>query len=410
LPVKAELEIELDPQPQEESAKKKSKKVKVNKPQEYKGIDASLIFHKTDVSDREFMGTLNDRVPEPEDCMTLEPGVNLQSNGRIITGPEFIRENRMTLGEYYVLCQTNQGDKIRYDKTEEGQPKDVHVADGDSQHIGEDMSIRQDFLAPNRPISGKLFKTRPKTGRKDSSKITGNIDKIRLLQNTIVEKKVNFNSFRSETSINTNLRRNSSKPELQISRIKRSNPALKAISKKRGVRPQTAKNYYTENIQKIRKEIDSRRTTLMKGMENKPIKEAVIQYNEVKVQEYADSRSNFHTGYNIIEPEGANVLNASKSARGLRPASAFKSKAPIVPQHAISAFDKFNREILDHKVANESVKRLQPKSALLNQKRIQSARRKNASPAATGTLARQRVGSAKMLKSSTPLKANGINV
>lgn len=84
----------------------------------------------------------------------------------------------------------------------------------------------------------------------------------------------------------------------------------------------------------------------------------------------------------------------------MRPSTAFKKKTPVVPEHTISAFDKFNREILEHKVVNEPVKRLKPKSALgLSTKRIQSARRKLVDLPTKDTFLK-RVGSAKSLKTS----------
>jgi hypothetical protein len=59
----------------------------------------------------------------------------------------------------------------------------------------------------------------------------------------------------------------------------------------------------------------------------------------------------------------------------IHPTSVFKSSTPSLPI-AISAFDKFNRDIIDHKISPDSIKRLKPKSSLHPSKRIQSARRK----------------------------------
>lgn len=48
------------------------------------------------------MNTQNVGVQEPATNMTLKPGVNLQSKGFLLQGPEMDRENRMTLEEYYL--------------------------------------------------------------------------------------------------------------------------------------------------------------------------------------------------------------------------------------------------------------------------------------------------------------------
>ena len=74
------------------------------------------------------------------------------------------------------------------------------------------------------------------------------------------------------------------------------------------------------------------------------------------------------------EQEDHNFLGVNKSRSQFRPKSAAKPGKSI-PQQAISAFDQFNRDILDHKVSNESVKRLKPKFAL-SRTRIQSANKR----------------------------------
>lgn len=69
----------------------------------FKGIDSSLIFQYSTNSDRRFMGAANDYLPNPSDAILLEPGVNLESKGRFVSGPELERQNRMTLNEYYLI-------------------------------------------------------------------------------------------------------------------------------------------------------------------------------------------------------------------------------------------------------------------------------------------------------------------
>jgi hypothetical protein len=48
-----------------ESGKKKNKSKKKVQKEEVKGIDASLIFHKTGLSDHNFLSTLNEALPDP---------------------------------------------------------------------------------------------------------------------------------------------------------------------------------------------------------------------------------------------------------------------------------------------------------------------------------------------------------
>ena len=89
----------------------------------------------------------------------------------------------------------------------------------------------------------------------------------------------------------------------------------------------------------------------------------------------------------------------------MRPSTAINRNGPVIPEHAISAFDQFNRDILDNKVANESVKRLKPKSSFMkSQMRVQSARRK-ANAAAPLPRMGKRVQSAKSLKTANANKA-----
>ena len=82
----------------------------------------------------------------------------------------------------------------------------------------------------------------------------------------------------------------------------------------------------------------------------------------------------------------------------MRPGTAV-SRCPVIPEHAISAFDQFNRDILDHKVVNESVKRLKQKCAMMkNSIRVQSARRKPNSIIPKSRMGR--ISSAKIFKTT----------
>lgn len=103
----------------------------------------------------------------------------------------------------------------------------------------------------------------------------------------------------------------------------------------------------------------------------------------------------------LVSENKSRLLNASRSSKTLRPSTAFKQRGPIIPSQAVSAFDKFNRDIINNKIPNESVKRLQPKSALLKQKRVMSARKKLAEKQLKGPVTRQRVPSAKQLPFTT---------
>lgn len=266
----------------------------------------------------------------------------------------------MTLEEYNIYCQTNKNDRIRYDIEEE-----VSVKEFNDQLSRQSISsknseiVNPNYLHPSRKTSSKFAQRRPQTGFKDKSRIIGNIDNVRLLQNTIHEKKVNFNAFKTNSSIHSNIRRNSSRSGIGLSRIKPINPALKSISRKKGIRPQTAKNFYTQNIQKIRETKEKNRVHIEK---EKYIKEAVIKYTDI------EKPSNCIYSLTIVI-ENQNLDVESQPSLRIRPTSAFKSPT------AISAFDKFNRDIIDHKIPMESVKRLKPKSLHIS-KRIQSAKRK----------------------------------
>jgi len=270
-----------------------------------------------------------------------------------MNGPEFDKGNRMTLEDYYVYCQNNNNDRVRYDKTEEI----LQRQQSQSSFLSRQSEERDIVLIPQKKSQSRFGKRRPMTGVKDKSRIIGDFEKAKMLQNTIIDKKVDFRPSRTGSSSRTILMKNASNKDL--SRINPKNPALKAITRKRGVRPQTAKNFYTQRIQKMKEAIETHRVNPESSKGSK-VREAVIQYNTIGKSESL---------------ENSNFLSASRNP-GMRPLTAFK-KGPAVPLQAISAFDQFNRDIIDHKVINESVKRLKPKNALQNHpKRVQSARRK----------------------------------
>ena len=98
-----------------ELAKEKRKKSKKAKKPVYKGINASLIIDNAEKSERDFMGTLNGYAPEPQDCVVVQPRVNLNTKNRFLRGPDPEKGARMTLDDYYVISQNNR--KLRYDKT-----------------------------------------------------------------------------------------------------------------------------------------------------------------------------------------------------------------------------------------------------------------------------------------------------
>jgi hypothetical protein len=81
--------------------------LKVNKKEKkkeyFKAINASLIIQNSGSSDSRFMGNMNEYLPNPNDHISLEPGVVLESKGKSISGPEVDRQNRMTLEEYFLM-------------------------------------------------------------------------------------------------------------------------------------------------------------------------------------------------------------------------------------------------------------------------------------------------------------------
>ncbi|CAI2359537.1 unnamed protein product [Moneuplotes crassus] len=388
---KVEPGIIIDPENQSD---KKHKKTKKKRP---RPIDSSLFLKRTHNSETTFMGTLQDCAPDPSDAIQLEPGVSIETNGRFISGPEFEKTNRMTLNDYYILCQNNNADKVRYEKT--GNDSQSKIP-GDK---GEDF-ISQASDSIFNPKEGNLLdvqklrasstsKKRPKTGRKLITKITGNLAKAKILQEEVVEKRVNFNASKKNSTIFTN-RPGSSKKSFyspksihnsNLSRISKHHPALKSRNMRMGVRPQTARNYYTDNIKKITENKNHMRVKnlFQKRKHEKPIKEAVIKYNEMENQENSDAH---------------NFLSGSRAHSRMRPGTAVH-KGPIIPEHVVSAFDQFNRDILDHKVPNESVKRINLKSTFMKTSRVHSARRNP-----NGTIPKPRirpVSSAKSLKTVT---------
>lgn len=120
-----------------------------------------------------------------------------------------------------------------------------------------------------------MKRNRPQTGI-ERSRIIGDIAKFYTIQDPNKDKKVNFNSSRSEATLLTGFKRDNK--HMDLSKVK---PALKTTEKKRGVRPQTAKNYYTQNIEKFKKEADANRDQLFKPRNLKSIREAVIKYNGI---------------------------------------------------------------------------------------------------------------------------------
>ena len=176
-----------------------------------KGIDASLIFHRTGVSESEYAGNLNEIIPDPSEWIILQPGVNLNSKGKVLEGPIPERDHRMTLEEYQLIWQTNQNDKIRY------------IKPTDSQDINEDGSIRikdsSNFEEKIEPLIRISKFKRPKTG-KDKSRIIGNVQNALILQNTIMSKKVNFQSSRSRVVLNAGMRRSSTRNDFATLPVK----------------------------------------------------------------------------------------------------------------------------------------------------------------------------------------------
>ena len=136
-------------------------------------------------------------------------------------------------------------------------------------------------------------KKRPLTAVKDMSRITGDFEKAKMLQNTIVDnsKRVNFNSqYQTETSMRSQMRRssrmNSSRP--QTARIK-------SITNAKGVRPQTAKNYYTQNINKNLKKQNENRLFSSNSQNKLRVVDNVIGYNaDIITESQAEDMSNLN--------------------------------------------------------------------------------------------------------------------
>jgi hypothetical protein len=140
---------------------------------------------------------------------------------------------------------------------------------------------QQENLMPNPQIlkSNILTKRRPQTGVQ-RSKIIGDVSKFYQIQDPTKDKKVNFNGSRSEATFLSAFKRDSKMTNL--SRIVSSNPALKTIAKTKAVRPQTAKNYYNQNIEKLKREAKANRDQLFKPKNTHQVREAVITYNEIE--------------------------------------------------------------------------------------------------------------------------------
>lgn len=105
----------------------------------------------------------------------------------------------MTLEEYQLIWQTNQNEKIRYIKPSENH--DINGIEG-SIRLKDNSNFEEKIEPLLRPINSK----RPNTG-KDKSKIVGNVQSALMLQNTILSKKVNFQSSRSRVILNADIRR-----------------------------------------------------------------------------------------------------------------------------------------------------------------------------------------------------------
>lgn len=273
-----------------EPTKKKEKPAK--QVEYFKGIDASLIMNNSEKSERDFMGTLHGYGPSPSDWISLAPCVNFSSNGRQIIGPDMERANRMTLDEYYVI--SNQNNQVRYDKDQfqrnsepsqivlQGKfikewlsnakcivPSDTESSDGNLDHVG---FLKSKF----KRLKGSV--SRPRTAFKDKSRIIGDFEKAKMLQNTIVgSKKVNFNAFQTESSIHSQLKRvNSSKSNFNVSRPQTAR--IKSITKKQPIRPQTAKDFYTQKIEQIRMRKSKERVMPLKVTRGSKIMNKVYEY------------------------------------------------------------------------------------------------------------------------------------
>ena len=203
----------------------------------------------------------------------------------------------MTLEEYYIYSQNNQNDKVRYEKSNGS--KESKITTNQNKDSDIQSSKSEQFLNPNKGnmlnvpkgTNGSSFKTRPKTGKQTGVRMLGDFTKVKLLQDEKVDKKVNFNASNRNSSIHSHLIRTSKfyilkgcNLALDVSRINPQNPAFTALAKKRGVRPKTAKNFYTQNQRKIKENKESLmvKNTILKGKENKMIKNAVIKYNELE--------------------------------------------------------------------------------------------------------------------------------
>ncbi|CAI2387903.1 unnamed protein product [Moneuplotes crassus] len=370
LPPKVEPGIIIDRQ--QESEKKKKIKLKP------KPIDSSLILKRTGHDDIKFMTTLNDCLQDPTGIISLEPGVNLETNGRFMPGPD-LENSKMTLEQYYIYCQNNENDRIRYDKTgSNSHSKIPEVREGSStcENI-ENIFIPKNgnFLEVPKAGTGLTKKKRPKTGRKFIPKITGDFTKAKILQNEPADKKVDFDASRKNSTLNSGRFGASRRSVLNaksihnsnLSRISKQNPALKSIAMKKGVRPQTAKNYYTQNIKKIQNNIKNLgvKNLLHKPLNSHQIKEAVIKYKNV-------------------DEQAQHVPGGSKT----------HSKSPFLSNPAISAFDQFNRDLLTHIPSTT----LNPSS---KPPRIRSAKR----PKIQSSKAKiPRISSAKILKNDKSSK------
>ena len=118
---------------------------------------------------------------------------------------KLINNNRMTLEEYYIYCQNNENDKVRYDKSGSSKSKISHSKEGEMSNYNSEQNLNPNqgnlLSIPKGKLQKSGFKARPKTGKKLTTRIIGNFSKIKLLHDEIGDKKVNFNSSQKNSSI-----------------------------------------------------------------------------------------------------------------------------------------------------------------------------------------------------------------
>ena len=107
--------------------------------------------------------------------MKLGPGVNLESNGMFKAGPQIDKNNRMTLEEYFIYCQNNENDKVRYDKSGSSKSKISHSKEGEMSNYNSEQNLNPNqgnlLSIPKGKSQKSGFKARPKTGKKLTMRI-----------------------------------------------------------------------------------------------------------------------------------------------------------------------------------------------------------------------------------------------